>query len=391
MMGNELLKEAAELQGQLVEWRRSLHQIPETGTTLPQTIAFIKARLDEMGISYKVYEDISCIEATIGSGEKCFMLRSDVDALPVTEEADVPFKSTNGCMHGCGHDMHGTFLLGAAKLLKAHEDELKGTVKLLFQSGEEVFQGAKKAVAAGVLENPHVDAAFAMHVIAIIPKGIIMTGREPMSSVDGFKITLIGHGGHGSMPEACVDPINAAVQVYLALQSLIAREIGGTEEAVLTIGQLAAGDVSNVIPERAVLQGTLRTFKKEVRERLVKRIEEVAKGVAMTYRCQMEYETLSSCPSVVTDDAVTALVEDTVKSMLPQIQVIRGGHGMGSEDFAEITDKVPGSYYMIGAGPEDPAKRAGQHNPKVLFNEDILSTGAAIYAQVAMNWLDKNA
>ena len=111
----------------------------------------------------------------------------------------------------------------------------------------------------------------------------------------------------------------------------------------------------------------------------------------MTYRCQMEYETLSSCPSVVTDDSVTALVEDTVKSMLPQIQVIRGDHGMGSEDFAEITDKVPGSYYMIGAGPEDPAKRVGQHNPKVLFNEDILSTGAAIYAQVAMNWLDKNA
>lgn len=390
-MGNELLKESAELQSQLVQWRRSLHQIPETGITLPKTIAFIKERLDEMEIPYKIYEDISCIEATIGSGGKCFMLRSDVDGLPVTEEAEVSFKSTNGCMHGCGHDMHGTVLLGAAKLLKAHESELKGTVKLLFQSGEEVFKGAKAAVDAGILENPHVDAAFAMHVIALLPAGVIMTGKEPMSSVDGFKMTLIGHGGHGSMPEACVDPINAAVQVYLALQSLIAREIGGTEEAVLTIGQLAAGDVSNVIPERAVLQGTLRTFKKNVRERLVKRIEEVAKGVAMTYRCRMEYETLSACPSVVTDDAVTALAEDTIKSMMPQVQIIRGSHGMGSEDFAEITDKVPSSYYMLGAGPEDPEKRVGQHNPKVIFNEDVLSTGAAIYAQVAMNWLEKNA
>lgn len=390
-MGNELLKESAELQSQLVQWRRSLHQIPETGITLPKTIAFIKERLDEMEIPYKIYEDISCIEAIIGSGGKCFMLRSDVDGLPVTEEAEVSFKSTNGCMHGCGHDMHGTVLLGAAKLLKAHESELKGTVKLLFQSGEEVFKGAKAAVDAGILENPHVDAAFAMHVIALLPAGVIMTGKEPMSSVDGFKITLIGHGGHGSMPEACVDPINAAVQVYLALQSLIAREIGGTEEAVLTIGQLAAGDVSNVIPERAVLQGTLRTFKKNVRERLVKRIEEVAKGVAMTYRCRMEYETLSACPSVVTDDEVTALAEDTIKSMMPQVQIIRGSHGMGSEDFAEITDKVPSSYYMLGAGPEDPEKRVGQHNPKVIFNEDVLSTGAAIYAQVAMNWLEKNA
>ena len=333
-MESEFMREAAKLQEQLVEWRRALHQIPETGIHLPQTVSFIKERLDEMGISYKVYDDISCVEAVIGSGERCFLLRSDMDALPVKEEADVSFKSTNGCMHGCGHDMHATILLGAAKLLKAHEQELKGTVKLLFQSGEEVFQGARSAVEAGVLENPPVEAAFAMHVIAMIPVGVIMTGKEAMASVDGFKITLIGHGGHGSMPEGCVDPINAAVQVYLALQSLIAREIGGTEEAVLTIGQLAAGDVANVIPERAVLQGTLRTFKKEVRQRLVKRIEEVAKGVAATYRCQIEYETLYSCPSVITDDKVTASAEKTMKSLLPQAQIIQGAHGMGSEDFA---------------------------------------------------------
>lgn len=235
------------------------------------------------------------------------------------------------------------------------------------------------------------DAAFAMHVIAMIPVGIIMTGKEAMASVDGFKITLIGHGGHGSMPEVCVDPINAAVQVYLALQSLIAREVGGTEEAVLTIGQLAAGDAANVIPERAVIQGTLRTFKKEVRERIVKRIEEAAKGVAMTYRCEVNYETLSSCPSVVTDDDVTAQVEESIKSLNLKAQVIHGAHGMGSEDFAEITDCVPAAYYMIGAGPDNPEKRFGQHNPKIEFNEDVLSTGAAIYAKAAMDWLEKNS
>lgn len=390
-MTNELVKEATEIQSQLVAWRRALHRIPEIGTTLPQTISFIKERLDEMGISYKVHEHISCIEATIGSGGKCFLLRSDVDALPVKEEADVPFKSTNGCMHGCGHDMHGTILLGAARLLKAHEKELKGTVKLLFQSGEEVFKGARAAVEAGVLENPHVDAAFAMHVIAMIPVGVMMTGKEPMASVDGFKITLTGHGGHGSMPEGCVDPINAAVQVYLALQSLIAREVGGTEEAVLTIGQFTAGEAANVIPERAVLQGTLRTFKKDVRERIVKRMKEVSEGVATTYRCRMDYEILSSCPSVITDDDVTAQVEESIHSLIPQAHVMRGAHGMGSEDFAEITDKVPASYYMMGAGPEDPAKRLGQHNPKIEFNEDVLSTGAAIYTKAAMDWLEKNS
>lgn len=382
-------KEAIALQQQLIIWRRALHQIPEVGTQLPQTMTYIREQLENMGIPYKYHEDISCIEATIGAGAKCFLLRSDVDGLPVVEEADVPFKSTNGCMHGCGHDMHGAILLGAAKLLKDHEEELKGTVKLLFQSGEEVFQGAKAAIEAKVLEEPTVDAAFAMHVIAMMPVGVIMTGKEPMSSVDGFQITLLGHGGHGSMPEVCVDPINAAVQVYLALQSLIAREIGGTEEAVLTIGQLAAGDVPNVIPERAVLKGTLRTFHTDVRERLLKRMQEVVAGVAMTYRCQFEYETLSECASVVTDDAITASVEASIKKVNPNVNVLKGAHGMGSEDFAEITQRVPSAYFMMGAGPKEEEKRLGQHNPKIEFNEDVLSTGAAIYAQVAKDWLGR--
>lgn len=386
-----LLEEASALQEQLVKWRRQLHQIPETGICLPQTMAFIKARLDELGIAYQAYDEISCIAATIGTGDRCFLLRSDMDALPMKEEAEVSFRSTNGCMHGCGHDMHAAILLGAAQLLKAHEKELSGTVKLLFQSGEEVFQGGKAAIAAGVLENPRVEAAFAMHVIAMLPAGMLMTGKEPMASVDGFKITVIGHGGHGSMPEACVDPINAAVQVYLALQSLIAREIGGTEEAVLTVGQLTAGETANVIPERAVLQGTLRTFKKEVRKRLVQRIREVAEGVAKTYRCQMEYEVPSACPGVVTDDEVTRQAEKSVRELLPQAQIIMGAHGMGSEDFAEITDRVPGAYYMIGAGPEDPKKRLGQHNPKIEFNEEVLSIGAAIYAKTAADWLSSHS
>jgi len=384
-------QEAAALQEQLVQWRRSLHRIPETGIHLPRTVAFIRQQLEEMGIPCRVYEDISCMEATIGTGEKCFLLRSDIDALPVTEETDLPFRSTNGCMHGCGHDLHGTILLGAAKLLKAHERELKGTVKLLFQSGEEIFLGAKSAIAAGVLENPKVDAAFAMHVIAMMPVVVLMTGKEAMSSVNGFKITLTGHGGHGSMPELAVDPINAAVQVYLALQSLIAREIGGSEEAVLTIGQFTAGEASNIIPERAVLQGTLRTFREDVRQRLLKRIREVVSGVAVTYRCQAEYEELFSCSSVVTDDAVTAAVEKSARKMVPQFHILGGAHGMGSEDFAEITQQVPSAYYMMGAGPAEESRRLGQHNPKVEFNEAVLGIGAGIYAQAAMDWLAENA
>ena len=353
--------EAAALREQLISWRRSLHQIPETGIRLPQTMAYICHGLEEMGIPYTLHEDISCIEAVIGTGGKCFLLRSDVDGLPMTEEADIPFKSVNGCMHSCGHDLHGAMLLGAAKLLKKHEAQLHGTVKLLFQSGEEVFLGAKSAIAAGVLADPHVDAALAMHVIAMMPLGIVMTGKEAMASVDGFRITLTGHGGHGSMPESCVDPINAAVQVYLALQSLVAREKGGSEEAVLTIGQFTAGEASNIIPERAVLQGTLRTFREDVRQRLLKRIREVVSGVAMTYRCQAEYEELFSCSSVVTDDSVTAAVEKSARKIAPLFHILGGAHGMGSEDFAEITQKVPSAYFMMGAGPAEESRRRGTH------------------------------
>lgn len=387
----ENLREQAEkMQEQLIEWRRTLHQIPETGIALPKTMGYICEQLEKMGISYVAHEEISCVEAVIGSGKSCFLLRSDMDALPIREEAEISFRSENGCMHGCGHDLHAAILLGAAKLLKERENELEGQVKLLFQSGEEVFQGAKAAVAAGVLENPAVEAAFAMHVIAMIPKGMILTGKEAMASVDGFKITLIGRGGHGSMPENCIDPINAAVQLYLALQSLIAREIGGTEEAVLTVGQLCAGEAANIIPERAVLQGTLRTFRKEVRQRLVRRIREVAEGTAKTYRCEIEYERLSDCPSVVTDDSVTAQAAESIRSLFPQAIIDFSAHGMGSEDFAEITERVPSAYYMIGAGPDDPKKRFGQHNPKVEFQEEVLAMGAAIYAKTAMDWL-KNA
>lgn len=388
-MDSTVMLQAFVLSQQLTQWRRDLHQIPETGINLPQTMQYICRQLDEMDIPYKYHEDISCIEATLGQGGKCFLLRSDVDAIPIAEETDLPFRSTNGSMHGCGHDLHGTILLGAAKLLKSREQELKGTVKLLFQSGEEVFQGAKAAVEAGVLEN--VDAAFAAHVIAMLPMGVVMTGKEPMASVDGFKITLTGHGGHGSLPQSAIDPINAAVQVYLALQSLIAREVGGTQEAVLTIGQLTAGDTANVIPERAVLQGTLRTFSPTVREKLCQRIREVTAGVAQTYRCKWDYEVLSACPSVITDDALTAAIEKSIRRVVPQFRIMGGAHGMGSEDFAEIAQLVPSAYYILGAGPEDKEKRMGQHNPRIEFNEKVLPVGAAIYTQVALDWLEENS
>ena len=382
-----MYEQARLLHPQLVQWRRALHQMPEVGTKLPGTVTFVQEKLREMGISYQLYDDISCVLATVGSGGKCFLLRADMDALPVREEADVPFRATNGCMHACGHDLHTAMLLGAARLLKEHEADLRGTVKLLFQSGEENFTGAEAAVHAGVLENPKVNGALALHVIAMMPVGTVLTGERPMAAVDPFRMALTGRGGHGSMPETCIDPINAAVQVYLALQSLVAREVGGTQEAVLTVGQLAAGESTNVIPQRAVLQGTLRTFDPQLRQYLKGRIRQISSAVAAAYRCDCETELLPGCPGVVTDDAVTAGVIQCVRRLWPDFSVLDRAHGMGSEDFAQISQRVPSAYLMVGAGVFEESRRFPQHHPKVEFSEDVLPIGAALYASAAMDYL----
>ena len=386
-MEHPILKEAHIMESELIRWRRNLHAMPEVGLHLPGTAAFIQQELAAMGISCQVYPEISCVSAVIGSGKTCLLLRADMDALAVKEETALPFRAKNGCMHGCGHDLHAAMLLGAAKLLKSREKELGGRVKLLFQSGEEPLQGAKAAIAAGLLENPKVDAAFAMHVVAMLPMGTAFTGKAPTASADLFRITVTGQGGHGSMPERCIDPVGAAVQVYLALQSLIAREVGGTEEAVLTVGQLTAGETANVIPQQAILQGSLRTFQKELRSRLLRRMEEISIATAAAYRCQCRVEIPNSCCSLVTDEALTALGKSSITSLCPHFHVDTTAHGMGSDDFAEIADRVPVSYYMLGAGPADESKRRSQHHPEIEFNEEILPLGAAIFTKVATDFL----
>ena len=261
----EIFKEALAMQEEPTTWRHALHQMPELSLDLPKTSAFVQTRLAEMDVPFHTIVNGNGVVAQLGEGEPCLLLRADMDALPVAETSGVDFASTNGCMHACGHDMHTTSLLGAAKLLKAHEAELCGTVKLLFQPGEETFIGAEACIKDGVLESPHVDAAVATHVASIAPVGLVAYGDVPNAAVYGFKITLTGKGTHGAMPALGIDPINTAVHIYLALQELIAREVPADQEATLTIGQLSAGSAFNVIPETAVMQGTLRVFDNDLR------------------------------------------------------------------------------------------------------------------------------
>lgn len=389
-MSIAVVSEAGAIHQEVIGWRRALHQIPEMGVNLPQTVAFITARLAEMGIPFEVYEDCSCVTATIGNGGKCILLRGDMDALPVKEESGLAFASSTKLSHACGHDFHAASLLGAAKILKAHEAELPGTVKLIFQSGEEVFKGAAAAISHGLMENPRVDAAFGTHVFASAPLGAICYGKFCCASVYGFRIRVQGKGAHGSSPETGVDPLTVGAYILLGLQELISREISACDEAALTIGHFEGGSAPNVIPDSAILEGTLRTFKPEIKTFIMQRITEIAESVARAYRATVTVEELSNVPSVLCDDGMMDMMENAVRELDNGMSLIPGLHLMGSEDFAFYCEQVPSVMCFMGAGVPDKSLWVGQHNPRIIFNEDVLLNEVALYVKMAVDYLEKS-
>lgn len=391
-MTNEdgLYEEAQALAPTMVAWRRELHRAPEVGLQVPNTSAFVQKRLADLDIPFETLVDGNCVVATVGQGLPCIMLRADMDGLPIREQSGEPFASENGCMHACGHDLHTASLLGAAALLKRREPQLAGTVKLLFQPAEETFEGARAAVAEGVLENPQVSAAVGMHVASAVPVGTILHGQVTMASVYGFRITVTGKGGHGSTPENCVDPIVVAIKIHEALETLMSREKSPFAEAALTIGKFQAGDAANVIPEQAVMEGTLRTFDADQRAFLIKRIGQIAPAVAATYRAKAQVETLTDVPELRNDDTLVAECLTAATAAVPDAHLVGGLHAMGSEDFAIVAQRVPTAYFMMGAKPADVEKPFGHHTPQVRFSEAYLPRAAAIYAACALSWLKKH-
>ncbi|MCK5737063.1 MAG: amidohydrolase, partial [Spirochaetaceae bacterium] len=302
----ELLGEAKSLNKSLLEWRRFLHKNAEVHTILPITTAYVMDRLKEMG--YNPVEICKSGVLAVISGKKpgkTILLRGDMDALPITEETNLEFKSETGNMHACGHDFHTSMLLGAARLLKKHEDEIEGTVKLMFQPAEETLTGAKLMIEAGILENPEVDAAMMIHVFSGMPfpeGSVIFAGSGIISATsDWFKINIKGRGGHGAMPHTAIDPLNAAAHIHIALGEINSREIDPNETGVVTVGQMHGGTTGNIIPDTAFLSGTIRTYNDETREFIKKRVVEISEGIGRTFRCDVEVELSKPCPAVVND------------------------------------------------------------------------------------------
>ena len=358
----DILNMANQLQEKLVMYRHHLHAIPELDLSLPRTAAYVKEMLESIGLTPTPVGE-SGLLVTIGGQRpgKVILIRADMDGLPIKEEADISFASLNGNMHACGHDLHTSMLLVAAEILKEKEEQLCGTVKLMFQPGEETLHGAKMMLENGILENPKVDAAMMLHVLSgmPIPAGqfvIPESGKGISASSDWFELVIHGRGAHGAMPDAAVDPLNVAAHLHLALQGIISREISPIESAVITIGVMEGGSTNNVIPDIARMKGSVRTFNAVLRDKIETRIHEISAGVGKTYHAKVDVIYTRGCPEVKIDSSLNDQMRSTItdtfgaSSFMELTQLIPGGKLMGSEDFAFVTQAVPSTSVFITAG-----------------------------------------
>lgn len=395
-----LLTEAAALQPQLQTWRRTLHRHPELGFDLPMTKALVKQALTEMGYTPQDCGKAGVIALAGGKRPgKVILLRGDMDALPIKEESGEEFSSEiEGVMHGCGHDMHTAMMLGVAKLLKAHEDEIEGTIKLEFQPAEEIFAGSSDMIANGLLENPHVDAAVMFHVIAgqPVPHGMVLVpgGGITMASCEQYDIVVHGKGGHGSTPENCIDPITAAAHIHLALQEINSRELDPHSYGVFTTGSFQAGVASNVIPDSATMKGTIRTIDPDntVGAQIRERMTAIVEGIAAAYRCTAEVTFHDYCPCMIVNkelaqSALTYMTELLGQGALDMARIGADKPGGGSEDFAFVSHEVPTVSMFLSAGNSKEGYLYGQHHPKVRFDDSVLYEGSAAYVYMGLRWL----
>lgn len=395
---NWIMEEANALQEEIVSHRRWLHSHAEVGFDLHETREYVRKELHKMGIAAADCgkAGLTAVLGKAGSG-KTILLRADMDALPIPEESGVDFSCQNGAMHACGHDLHTAMLLGAAKILKKHEAELPGQVKLMFQPAEEVFEGSRDMIANGVLENPKPDAAVMIHVTAAtpMPSGMVIICPPGVSApaADYFTITVQGKGCHGSAPQNGIDALTAGSHILLALQEIHARELAPSEEAVLTIGTFQGGTAPNVIADSATLAGTIRTYSEETRAFLKERMTAISESIAKAYRAEAKVTFGSGCPTLVNDKELGKILHGCLKETLGANMVLNAAdlsgnmRGGGSEDFAYISQEVPAVMLALAAGQPDKGYPFPQHHPKVRFDESVLCRGTAVFVSSAFGYL----
>ena len=386
-------KNFAKLEEELLEWRRSLHRVAETGVALPKTTAYIENELKKMGYAPKKIGKGS-IFAEVGEGE-IFLLRADMDALSMVEKTGLPFSCKTGNMHACGHDLHASMLLGAAKLLKNCEKELSCRVRLVFQGAEEILEGAKDVIKAGGMSE--VKGAMTVHVMTDVdlPAGtIVVANGVSAPCADFFTIEVKGKSCHGATPWKGVDVLSASAHILVALEEISARELNPATPTLLTIGSMHGGEAGNVIAESVEMKGTLRSMDEDVRAEVKKRMEEIVKNVAKAFRATAKVKYKGGCPTLVNDENLSMLAKRTAKSLFGADMVwgmdelsqgVQREMG-GSEDFAYFSHEAPSIICAVAAGERKKGYVYPLHHPKVDFDEGALVVGARLFSHMALSW-----
>jgi amidohydrolase len=383
----------AALQGEMVTLRRAIHAEPELGLMTPKTTAKAKAAL--AGLPLEIFEGKSTtgfVAVLRGPANgRTVLLRGDMDALPLVEETDLPFSSgIEGAMHACGHDTHVAMLAGAAKALCANRDKLAGTVMFMFQPGEEGHHGARFMLDDGLID-PLPDCAFALHISPNFPSGMFAGRSGPLlAAADKFYVRIKGKGGHASQPHDTVDPIPVAAEIVLALQTMVTRRIPAFDPAVLTVGRIESGTTNNIIPERAEMEGTIRSFSEHSRQAVHEGLHRVASNIGAAHKAEAVAEVVPGFPVTVCDDRAVVLAQETAQKLF-------GEHAwmslktpvMGAEDFAYVLQKVPGAMAFLGATPEGGDFRSccGLHSNRMVIDESVMARGVAMHCAYAEAFL----
>ncbi len=380
--------ELARIHDRVIGWRRQIHAHPELGFQEHATSALVERELRSAGIATQRVATTGVVGLIEGARPgKTLALRADMDALPLQERSGEPFASVvPDVMHACGHDAHTAMLLGAAVSLAAQRSEIAGNVKFIFQPAEEGPGGAKPMIEAGVLESPHVDAAVMIHVLPLLPSGVIGWRTGPMmASADEFRLRVLGRGGHAASPHLGVDTIPIAAEIVSALQRIASREVDPLESVVLAIGTIQGGYRSNIIADRTEITGTLRCFNEALRATIPHRIERIAHGICDAHgaRCELDFE--FGYPSVCNDARLANLVADVVRQSADVRDVVElPAPRMGAEDFAYFAQAVPGCMLRLGTaalGDENPAML---HSPEFRLEEDSLLAGVSVFRELAL-------
>ena len=387
----DYLSEAQELFEFTRFLRRDFHRHPELGFQEVRTAGVVARTLTELGLEVTTGIGKTGVVALLEGSQPgpVVMLRFDMDALPIKEETGAEYASANpGVMHACGHDAHTAIGITVARMLNTHRQELRGTIKFVFQPAEEGLGGADSMIADGVLGDPQPTCALGLHVWNEKPLGWIGATPGPeMAAAEIFHVRIIGKGGHGAIPNLTVDPVVASAQVITALQNIVSRNVSPLQTAVVSVTTIHGGEAFNVIPSAVDLTGTIRTFEPEVREKVMSRFKEIVTSVSAGLGCQAEIELNPLTAAVINDPDVTRSVLASAARILPQDQCEAGFRTMGSEDMASFLNRVPGCFILIGSANKAKKLDAPHHHPRFDIDEDVLPKAAALMAGAAVDLL----